>query len=436
MLGCGLALACLLLVSLSPELAEAQSRPRPEPVALLPTTAPQPPGGPDVEVVPPLVPIPAKARSTVFLDIVNLGPGDIRDVFVTIRPTLGTQAVIVGRFDHELETIEEDEGSLIGLRIAAGDLEGAATFDVQMRYTAEDDVTRERTQSFNIQVGAARSDPLVIEYTGGALIPGEEQPLTLRVHNPTNALVRNLDVELQPLPGSAGGIASLTDGALATAGQAPLNAASGGSLIARGAGIDPGESVDAETRVITSRAADDVLRFRVSARYSTDGFERTQTFEFGVPVEPSFRLKLLEAREERVGDRFELTGTLVNLGTATAFNPLVRVPEGSAYEATRAHLVSDLEPNNPVAFRMATKPMNDTAVRGPLVEVVWNDERGREHVRVVEGLAQEGGPPQESVWQPQRLLTWPWMLLWIVPLAALGGRALWQARKRRAEDAA
>lgn len=402
--------------------------------------------GPVVDIIPPTTAIPAKARETVFFLVENEGPGDISDVDIAIRSAGGSSLVVLGRIERDLGVIAEDDEDVVGVLVATPDEPGGASILVTLDYT--DDAGEEHivTRELNLQIAPERSDPLVVEYLSGELLGGTEGLLRFRVSNVGESDVRNLDIRLVlgdstpqvnlDLPGvdDETDPAQISSGAPSTS---PLAPDGEGARILRAGRLEPGESRLVEAPVKTALGADELLVFSLAGHYSYEGYERAPRFDFGVRLEGGVRVRLLDLREERVGDRMELVGSLVNVGQSTAWNPVLRVPPGSGYASREQTLLEDLEPNEAVNFRIPvirTSELreNDTV---PVLALEWNDAFGAVRRSSVGGAIDElPDEALESPYSPRSLARNPWAVGAAAMAAFLVVASLVRAQKRRREE--
>lgn len=385
----GATLTLLFLLALAPPLSAQETPSFPDIDIFVPT-----PGRPDdasgIEVIAPSTPIPAKARTNVFLGVVNLGPGDIRDVRVLVQPA--SDLVVIGQAERDLESIPEDDSAMLLVRVATPDAAGSARLTLDFRFVDASGVERSATRTVTLQVAPPASDPLQVTLEDATLLAGDEAALTLRMRNPAERALTDLDVTVE------------ADEIVTPLGSDVPDAAPGAqsSLVVQGARLAAGESRVVEVPLKTARVADELLSFTVTARYALDGFERQQVFEFGARVLGTVDLRVLEAREVDTGAGLELAGTLVNTGTGTAWNPRVDVAEGSGLRAPTPALIEDLEANEAVDFRLRVERVGEPAPGAPLLRVDWNDDRGEMHERTVAAERVPLPPPApsalESVW--------------------------------------
>lgn len=379
----GAGLALVVLLGFAPFIAAQEAPTLPDIDIFVPT-----PRGPDdaggIEVIAPSTPIPAKARTNVFLGVVNLGPGDIRDVRVLVQPE--SDLVVIGQAERDLESIREDDSAMLLVRVATPDAAGSARLTLDFRFVDASGAERTATRTVTLQVAPPTSDPLEVTLEDATLLAGDEAALTLRLRNPSERALTNLDITVE------------ADETLTPLGSDVPDAVPGteSSLVVQGARLAAGESRVVEVPLKTARVADELLSFTVTASYALDGFERQQIVELGARVLGTVELRVLEAREVDTGAGLELAGTLVNTGTGTAWNPRVDAAEGSGLRAESPALIEDLEANEAVDFRLRVQRVGEPAPGAPLLRVDWNDERGEVQERTVVAERVPLPPPAPS----------------------------------------
>lgn len=429
----GAARLLALLVVLAPvALAQTPTTPPPPTIVVPPPAPTLPPivqGSPDVELLAPAAPIPAKERVNVFVGVLNRGPGAIRDVEALVQPAGTEGLVVVGQLLRGLDDLPENESGVLLVRVATPDTAGGATLTVTFRFTDETGSRHELTRAVSLQIAPPRSDPLQVVSDAQQVAAGGDEAIALRIVNQDRRPVTSLDVFFQPDDAQA----------VELGGDEELAPGPTGSQLLRGARLEPGEGVSVAVPALTSRTPEDVVSYRVLLRYTLDGFAREQSLTFGTRLEGETRLRVLEARVERVGDGLALTGTLVNTGTATAWNPRVSTAPGAGYRADAPVLIEDLEPNEGVDFRIPVERAGDSRPGAKLLVVDWNDADGEVHEAPVEGEATPPPPAPASLLERARELALS-PLAWGVALAllvAVAAVAAWRHMHRvRAEDEA
>lgn len=389
----------------------------------------------DIDAIPAI--LPAKSRELFHMAVENDGPGRITNVSVDVRPAPGSDLVVLGESLILLDDpIEEDDSGFLSVHVATGDDAGGKSILVTVFYEDEAGIRRNITREVSLQVGVERSDFLRVEYVQETLVAGRDGRFRFIISNPTRHAFTHVDLDL--VPSATTGLEALLVGEGISTSR-DVTAGRDGTPILRGARLEPGESITASIPVRTSRKPGDLVPFSVDARYQLAGYEREQRFEFGARLAGGVAFRLLDLREERVGGLTEITGVIVNVGTATAWNPQIRIPEGAQYKATRFVLVSDLEPNDPVTFRVATQPREEGGsgvlqTDAPELEVEWNDDDGKVHTSALEG--EVFAPPQESVgptWRDRLLSPWTLVAAAIALLfAAIQGARRWIAAREEA----
>ncbi|HVL49155.1 MAG TPA: hypothetical protein VM889_11400 [Candidatus Thermoplasmatota archaeon] len=421
--------ALLALVFIAPGLLASVAAQTPGGGAVVPVQVPvDRTGGPDLRVFSPFGSIPASSRATVLFAVDNAGPGEVRNVvaaFTTAPEVTPGQGVLLVGADgiRNLGTIEEDRSKLVGVTLATPSAPGGARLIVTLTYDDAGGTRRTTVREVAVLVGPPEDDILRIEHRSPALSAGSEETLRFLVSNPSDERIADLglvlDVAGATFPTGQSGAAGATP-ATTFPGGFPTTTnlvfpADGGDIL-RDETLAPGQEVAVDGRVLVGLAAPDVFPFSVTATYVVDGVARSQRFDFAARIAPSVKFRLLEVREETAGDGLVLTGTLVNVGTGSAWNPRVRVPEGTAYEATEPKLVEDLEANEPVGFRIATSRAREARPESAIVEVEWNDDFGNVRTTPVEGEPKLLPPPaaQPAILQAVQS---PW--LWTLVLGAL-----------------
>lgn len=401
----------------------------------LASAQPAPPGGPDVDVLSVSPALPAKERVTVFLSVVNDGPGDITDVEVDARPTLGSSIAVLGESLTDLGNVSDGDSGVLALRVATGDREGAAGILLSIAFLDAQGIPRAIAREVTLQIGAERSAPLRVRYVPQTLAAGAEGNLTLVAENPSDRTLRDVTIELDLSPAAGPATAGLTGAAqglslLRT--QADLTPGARGDRLARGLSLGPGASFVMEAPVRAGLRAEDLVPFGVTATYKIDGFERSQRFDFGARVEGPVRFRVLGLREEAVEGARELSGTLVNMGPGTAWSPRLSLAPGSGFDAGDGLLVEDLKPNEPASFRLPVEEAAGAAPNGTVgLALEWNDDQGRVLRATIPATARL--LPEESA-EPTLLQRLAGRAGWIAALAvgaaALGAAALHARRKR------
>jgi len=370
---------------------------------------------PDLEILAPAVPLPAKERVNLFLEIVNLGPGAARDVAVLVQPADASGLVVIGQVERGLDDLAENDSELFVVRVATPDRAGGAslTFTFTLTNEAGARVTIERTVS--VQIAPPTSDPLLATLDARTLEAGNASELEVTVQNSGKRPITNLDlvVETDPSP------IPLADP------RTDLAPGSTSSLVLQGGTLTPGESARVVVPVLTSLRAEDLILFTLTARYTFDGYERKQTFDFGKRILGSVEIRVLEAREVETGAGLEIAGTIVNVGTGTAWNPQVRPAEGSGLRADGPKLIENLEPNDAVDIRLPVERVGARAAGAPLIEIVWNDDFGELHPQVVEGdlIPLPPKAPRPFAEFLQRLAS-GWVLVALIAMAAVALAAI------------
>lgn len=406
---------------LPPPTAHAQA-------ALLSTPAAA--GTPDIELLGPVSPLPAKQRTNVFLAVENLGPGAIHDVSVLVQPSSGG-LVVVGQIERSLQDLAGNASAAMVVRVATPDVAGSATLSLTFSFTTDAGVRTSVTRSVNLQIAPPETAPLDVTTTDAPLVAGKEGNLSLRVSNPTGQRLTNLDLTL--LPARTVPILSAASGGAKVQDLTPGN---GSALLLHGAQLGPGESVSVQAPVTASLRPQDLVPFSVQASYTVNGFARDQTFDFGVRVVGDVQIRVLDAHLTRTDQGLVLVGTVVNSGTGTAWSPRVDAAEGSGLQAERPQIVADLKPNEATDFQLPVKQVG--ALGGPLLKIDWNDDFGT--IRATQVAAQPVTPPPEApgffsrAWSALR---GPWGLLALVALALLVGveivRRVGRAHREREE---
>jgi hypothetical protein len=396
-----------------------------------------------IDVVPPLAPLPAKSRETLFFFVENEGPGDIRDVRVSVEASGGGPLLVLGRQERIVGPIEADDEAVVGVLVATPAEPSITSVSVTVTYVDDAGATRTVVRPLNVQIGPPRSDPLTVEYVSSEVHSGSESFLRFRVTNPTGQHIRQLDLRMDlgnPQPGlsgadlleggNLGGLSGLATGAPSSTPLAPNGE---GGRILRGATLAPGETREVDAPVQTALDAEDLLVFGVTATYSYDGYSRSQRFDFGIRLAGNVSLRVLDLREEQAGDQLQLTGTIVNTGQGTAWSPLLRAAPTSGYRTFEPVLLEDLEPNEAVTFRL---PVTRTSAYGdpaaPPLLLEYNDEQGR--VRETPVHSEISMLPEESTespYAPRSLARNPWVIGALAFAAVLVVAAL---RRRGHED--
>lgn len=419
-------IACLLLAAaIVPSVAQAQGAT----TGVLTPTAPVP-GAPDVELLGPVAALPAKAQVNLFLSVVNRGPGEMRDVSTLVTTSGGL--VLMGQVQVNLDDLPENNSTLLVVRVATPDQAGAAALAATFTFTAPSGALVNLTRVVSLRVGPPRSDPLQVTYAGDPLVAGATGALDLTIRNTGASAITSLDMDLAV---RASGLTAALNGS----GGADLAAAGEGSRLLQGASLAPGASTSVQVPVRTSLHPDDLLAFTVSARYSVDGFQRDQSFDFGARAVGSVALRILDAREVAAPEGPEIVGTLVNVGTGTAWNPRLTPAPGSGYAGDAPALLEDLKPNQAVDFTLHARRAATPPAGGPLLAIDWNDDFGALQHATIAGRATPLPAAAPTFWQ--RLgasLLSPLGVAALLGLAVLAGLAILAARlvasHRRAEE--
>lgn len=324
-------------------------------------------GGPRLEVLAPASPLPAKERVNLFLEVVNLGPGTIRNLSVFIQPASGSGLVVVGQLTRGLEDIPQNDSDLLVLRVATPDTEGSASLSLRFTFTGPNGETIVRERLVNVQIKPPISDPLEIERVATPLAAGGDSTVTFELRNPHDTAITDLDVLLD--------VETEIGGALAGGASDSVSPGSQSSYIVQGGRLGAGETTTVDMPVLAGLRADELVTMKLTATYSLEGFRREQVFDFGARVVGDVSIRVLEAREVDTGTGLEVAGTVVNVGAGTAWNPRVVAAEGSGLRSD-ALLIEDLEPNEAVSFRLPVQRVGDRIPGAPLFAIDWNDDYG------------------------------------------------------------
>jgi hypothetical protein len=398
------------------------------------TTATSFAGAPDVELLGPVSAIPAKQRTNVFVEVVNLGPSGMHGTSILVQPASGG-LIVVGQVQRSLRDLAANNSSALVVRVATPEAAGSASLSLTFTFADDAGVIRTVTRTLNVQIAPPVSAPLDITMADAALVAGEPGNISLEVANPTASNVTNLDLTLVPPSQQVlGGLG----GATSTQAITPGN---GSALLLHRAQLGPRQSAAVEASVIASLRPEDLVPFAVQATYTVDGFQRDQTFSFGVRVVGSVKIRVLDARLERAEGGLVLTGTVVNSGTGTAWNPRVEAAEGSGLRSDRPDLIADLKPNQATDFRVVVRQVGQAAAGAPLVAIGWNDDFGGLHTTRVAGTGPVAAPPEPANLFSRLLgaLRGPWGLLALAVVVVLVGidlvLRLGRAHREREEEA-
>lgn len=387
-------------------------------------------GAPRLEVIAPASPLPAKERVNLFLEVVNIGPGSARDLSVFVQPG-SSDIIVIGQLVRGLGDLPEGDSDLLVLRVATPGTAGGATLDLRFTFTGPNGETIVRDRSVNIQISPPASDPLEITHVDKPLVAGEPDSMSIVFTNPYDSAITDLDVSLT----------AQTDQNVLLRASPSISPAGGSSRIVQGGRLDPGRSVAIDVPVLTSLDPKDLLLFTLTARYTLEGFAREQNFDFGVRVIGDVKIRILEAREVATANGLEVVGTIVNVGTGTAWNPRVGVAEGSGLRVEGPVLVEDLEPNDAVDVRIRVERVGPPVEGAPLFTIDWNDDYGNVvEAKAVEGNLRELPPTKASFFDrlggalgSMPLALWALIALGVLLAAAVAAYLVGSMRWRREE---
>lgn len=425
-----------------------------------PSAGPLAIGGPDVDVFGPFRALPANEDTTLLILVGNDGPGDVTDVEVRVSPDATSGLLLVG-FDNvrRVGPIVENDTVGIVLNVATPPNPGGARLFVTLSYRDDGGRPFTVTREVAVRIGPEEAGALEVELLTPEVGAGQEQTLRFQLRNRArNEWIRDLDVNVLTAETSSGllgaGPSSGGGGLLTGAGFTSAFALLEGGDLVRGGSIPPGGVATASMTVRVARHAPDVAPFSVAVTYGEDGFARAEIFDFALSVGGAVQFRVLDLREEpRAGsgvgaaagsEGVQLRGVVVNTGSGTAFSPQVRVPEGGRYASTSWILIEDLEPNEPVTFRIPVSPAGDGSAGNVSFAVQWNDEFGIVRETTVSD-APTPLPPRE---EPTLVETWSTRAQEAPLLAGLLGAALviaalmaarkgvgvWRRRRDEAEE--
>lgn len=370
-------------------------------------------GAPNLQVIAPATSLPAKARVNVFLEVLNLGPSGARDLSIVVQPT-GGEVVVVGQVERDLRNLPANDSALLVVRVATPEQSGGARLEITFRGLNDAGEPFTITRSVVIQIAPPVSSPLEVTSDVPRLAPGVPGVLNLTLSNPATRDITQLDVEVETISSE-----SFID---RVGGDTDVAPGSASSLVVQGGTLEGGEVARVSVPVTTSLNAEDLQRFTVRVRYTFEGFEREQEFEFGARVIGDVRVRVLDAREVRTGAGLELAGTIVNTGTATAYNPRVTTTEESGLRTLIPQIIEDLEPNDAVTLRIPVERVADPEPGGSVLRIEWNDDYGEVTPTEVPATVTRAAPEEPGLLS--RLWAGiPWSILVFV-LVALGALAV------------
>lgn len=409
------------------------------PLALAQTQDTVTSSGPRLEVLAPTSPLPAKERVNLFLEVVNLGPGTARNVSVFVQPVAGSGLVVIGQLVRGLEDIPQNQSDLLVVRVATPDTAGGAGLTLRFTFTGPNGETIVRERQVDVQIKPPVSDPLEIERIPTPLEAGNETTLGFVMSNPADTAITDLDVVMNVETSVGGALGQIAGGGSSDS----ASPGSTSSLIVQGGRLEPGQTRTVEAPMLAALRADELVTMTLTATYSLEGFQREQIFDFGARVVGSVNVRVLEAREVDTGEGIEIAGTVVNVGSGTAWNPRVSAAEESGLRSASPLLIEDLEPNDAVSFRLPVTRVGPRVEGAPLFVMDWNDDYGNIFApRAVAGDLAELPPSPPSRLEAIRAwfvatpgALWALLALELLIVAALAVGIMHAARVRR-EDAA